>query len=72
MALAPMAIRAAYAAVTAIPGAMIGHRDAVGIAAPISEALDGPRARLRGLHHPRLAREWVEEGGEAGGRPAQG
>ena len=72
MALATMAIREADAAVTDIPEAMIGHREAVGIAAQRGEALGGPRARLLGIHHPRLALELVEAGGEACGRPALG
>jgi hypothetical protein len=72
IALAPIAIREADAAVTDIPEAMIGNRDAVGIAAQIIEDLGWPRARLLGIHHPRLAIEVVEEGGEACGRPALG
>jgi hypothetical protein len=72
IALAPIAIREADAAVTDIPQAMIGNRDAVGRAAQIVEDLGWPRARLLGIHHPRLAIELVEEVGEAGGRPALG
>jgi hypothetical protein len=51
---------------------MIGKRDAVGIAAQIVEDLGWPRARLLGIHHPRLAIKVVEEGGEACGRPERG
>jgi hypothetical protein len=70
MALAPLAIRAAYAAVPAIPEAMLGHRKTVGLAAQRGEHLGWPRARLLGLYHSRLALALGEEVGEAGGRPA--
>jgi|SRR5215813_14155024 len=72
IALAPMAIHEAYVAVTDITEAMIGNRDAVGIAAQIVENLGWPGARLLGIYHPRLARELVEEVGEACGRPELG
>ena len=72
IALAPIAIREAYAAVTDLTEAMIGKRDAVGIAPQIVAPLGWPRARLLGLHHPRLVIELVEERGEACGRLALG
>jgi hypothetical protein len=70
--LASIAIREADAAVTDIPEAMLGHRDAVGRAAQRVKDLGWSCARLLGLHHPRLALEWVEEVGEACGSPALG
>ena len=72
IALAPIAIRKADAAVTDLPEAMIGNRDAVGIAAEIVENLGWSRAWLLGIHHPRLARELVEEVGKACGSLALG
>jgi hypothetical protein len=72
MARASMAIRAADAAVTDLPEARMGHRHAVGSAAQRVEHLGWPRARLCGIHHPRLALELVAEVGEACGRPARG
>jgi hypothetical protein len=72
IALAPMARRAADAAVTDIREAMRGHRHAVGRAAQRVEHLGWPGARLRGIHHPRLALALVEEGCAACGRSALG
>jgi hypothetical protein len=72
IALAPIAIREADAAVTDISEAMIGNRDAVGIAAQIVENLGWPRARLLGIHDPRLPIKVVEEVGKVCGRPERG
>ena len=67
LALAPMALGAADAAVTDLPEALMGQREAVGGAAQSVEALGWPRARLLGLHHPRLALEVVEAVGKPAG-----
>ena len=72
IALAPIAICEADAAVTDLPEALIGNRDAVGRAAQIVEPLGWPRARLLSIDHPRLALEVVEEVGEACGSRALG
>ena len=72
IALAPIAIGEADTAVTDIPEAMIGNRDAVGVAAQRVENLGWPRARLLGIHHPRRAIAVGEAVGEACGRPALG
>jgi hypothetical protein len=72
IALAPIAICAADAAMTDISEAMIGNRNAVGIAAQIVEDQGWPHARLLGIHHPRLTIRLDEEVGEARGRLAQG
>jgi hypothetical protein len=72
MALAPIAIRAAHLARAHSTEAMMSHRDAVDRAAQVLEHVDWPGARRRGVHHPRLAIELIEQGGEACGGPAPG
>jgi hypothetical protein len=69
IALAPMAIRAAYAAIAHLQEAMIGHRDAVERASQVLEHLGWSGARSLGVDSPRLAIELVEQMGEACGGP---
>ena len=72
IALAPMTIREADTAVTAILEAMSGQRDTGGRAAQRVADLGWPCAWWLGIHHPRLALELVEEAGEGCGSPALG
>ena len=72
IALAPIAIREAHAAVAHLQEAMIGHRDAVDIASQVLEHLGWPSARALGVDHPCLAIELVEQVGEAAGGAARG
>ena len=72
IALAPIVIRAAHAVIAHLQEAMIGNRDAVDIASEVLEHLGWPSARALGVDHPCLARELVEQMGEAGGGAAPG
>jgi hypothetical protein len=69
IALAPIAIREAHAAVAHIQEAMIGNCDAVDIASQLLEHLGWSGARSLGVDYPRLAIELVEQMGEACGGP---
>ena len=70
--LAPIAIRAAHAAVATLQEAMIGHRDAMDRASQGVEPLGWPSARALGVAPPRLGIELVEQVGKACGGVARG